>query len=144
MYMDSIFNWEVTLLEPNDYWKDVPSELIHLYHFYNAPIQSDASHKSNPLTMIKSLANLDDFVAFKLDVDTPAVEIPIALQILADPEASSLIDEFFFELHFQSVLLEGCWGKLPDYESGLRLNLVTALSTFQKFRTLGIRAHFWP
>ena len=144
MYMDSIFNWEVTLLEPNNYWKDVPSEMIHLYHFYNIPIQSNVSDKSNPLTMIKALANLDDFVAFKLDVDTPAVEIPIALQILSDPEASSLIDEFFFELHFQSVLLEECWLEIPDYQSGLRLDLVTALDTFLKFRTLGIRAHFWP
>jgi hypothetical protein len=38
----------------------------------------------------------DDFVAFKLDIDTPEVEIPVALEILKDSHSTGLIDEVFF------------------------------------------------
>jgi hypothetical protein len=40
-------------------------------------------------------------VAFKLDIDHPDMEMPIALMLRDNPEAFSLVDEFFFELHFR-------------------------------------------
>jgi hypothetical protein len=44
-------------------------------------------------------------VSFKLDIDTPQVEIPIALELLRNDEVGGLIDEFFFELHFRFFTL---------------------------------------
>ena len=43
----------------------------------------------------------DDFVSFKLDIDHPDTEIPIALSLLQDPNLAAMVDEFFFELHFR-------------------------------------------
>ena len=85
-------------------------------------------------------------MSFKLDVDTPSVEIPIALEILNDPEIHPLIDEFFFELHFRCEVLMDCgWGrKIPEEWDGLKLDRPSALKLFRDLRMKGIRAHFWP
>lgn len=145
--MNSIHAWEVSLLEPISFWKEVPPTLNYLYHFYNVPISSNITDNDSPLRLIKKMATVDDFVAFKLDVDTPSVEIPIALQIVSDPHLAALIDEFFFELHFQCELISGisgCWGVIPDQVEGLQLDRHSAMQLFLKYRQLGIRSHFWP
>ena len=71
--MDVMYGWEVTLLEPTSFWDGVPDEISQSYHFYNVPISSNITASSNPLRIIKDIATLDDFVSFKLDVDTPTV-----------------------------------------------------------------------
>ena len=88
----------------------------------------------------------EDFVIFKLDVDTSEVEIPIALDILNDPEMHSLIDEFFFELHFRCEVLMTCgWGKdVLEESNGLQLDRPSTLKFFRDLRKTGIRAHIWP
>jgi hypothetical protein len=144
MYMDHLYGWEVTLLEPVDFWDGIPEEISQSYHFYNIPITSNITSKDNPLRIIKDIATKDDFVSFKLDIDAPAVEIPIALSILANPDIAELIDEFFFELHFNCPMLKGCWGSVPESVAGLKLDRVNAMQLFQKIRHMGIRAHFWP
>jgi hypothetical protein len=146
MYMDSIHAWEVTLLEPNNFWKEVPPSINYKYHFYNIPISSNITDKESPLRIIKAIATIDDFVAFKLDIDTPLVEIPIALEIASNPKIANLIDEFFFELHFQCELMctRHCWGNVPDFVAGLRLDRYNAMKLFISYRNLGIRSHFWP
>jgi hypothetical protein len=55
---------------------------------------------------------IGDFVSFKLDIDHSDTEMPIALNMLKDKSLSSLVDEFFFELHFQCDVMTSCgWGK---------------------------------
>lgn len=144
MYMDTLYGWEVTLLEPNNFWDIIPDEISQSYHFYNIPISSNVTHKNNPLRIIRDIATVDDFVSFKLDVDTPYVEIPLALQIANDPSMAALIDEFFIEIHFDCPLLRGCWGTVPKSIDGFTLDRVSAMKILQKFRTMGIRSHFWP
>ena len=91
----------MTLLEPTDYWSRVPQKWKPYWHFHNIPISSEKNHPDNPLSIIKKIATVDDFVSFKLDIDTPSVEMPLAMDLLKDQSLSSLIDEFFFELHFR-------------------------------------------
>ncbi len=88
----------------------------------------------------------DDFIAFKLDIDTPEIEIPIVLELLSNDHLSKLIDDFFFELHFRCELLMYCgWGNnIPDEYYGLTLNRHHALQLFLQLRQNGIRAHIWP
>lgn len=93
--------WEMTLLEPNDYWRRVPPQWKPFWHFYNVPIHYDIGHPDSPIRYLQQLATPADFVAFKLDIDHPAMEMPLALSLLSDDKVTSLIDEFFFELHFQ-------------------------------------------
>ena len=142
--MDVMYGWEVSLLEPTSFWDGVPDEISQSYHFYNIPITTNITTKSNPLRIIKDIATLDDFVSFKLDIDTPTVEIPIALDILANPDIAELIDEFFFELHFNCPLMKGCWGTIPESVAGLKVECITAMKLFQKYRLMGIRSHFLP
>lgn len=108
----------------------------------------------SPLRMIKETATPSDFVSFKLDIDTPDIEIPIALTILQDSELTDLIDEFFFELHFHCEVMMSCaWGDLLQNRTaeeveqglyGLKLDRYSAMEFFQNFRKAGVRSHFWP
>jgi hypothetical protein len=96
-----VYGWEMTLLEPNDYWSRVPSQWKPYWHFHNIPIESNLKHPDSPIRYIQQLSTSQDFVAFKLDIDHPDMEMPIALSLLSDPSLALLIDEFFFELHFR-------------------------------------------
>jgi hypothetical protein len=142
MYMDSIHAWEVTLLEPNSFWKEVPLNLDYKYYFHNIPISSNSTDKESPLRIIKTMAIIDDFVA----LDSLFLEIPIALEIASNPKIANLIDEFFFLLHFQCELMctPHCWGNVPDSAAGLRLDRHNAIKLFISYRNVGIRSHFWP
>ena len=93
---DEIYGWEATLLEPSAFWREVPPALRAKYHFYDTYMEANVTNGNSPLRMIKQIARQNDFVAFKLDIDTPKVEIPTALEILNNPELTTLIDEFFF------------------------------------------------
>jgi hypothetical protein len=117
-----------------------------LYHFFNAPISPEPNSIHSPTRLIKQLTTPDDFVTFKLDVDTPAVEIPIVLEILRNPDIHHLLDEFFFELHFRCEVLMDCgWGfGMPETFEGLGLDRPSALKLFRDLRKVGIRSHFWP
>mmetsp|Transcript_16336 Transcript_16336/g.15657 ORF Transcript_16336/g.15657 Transcript_16336/m.15657 type:complete len:405 (+) Transcript_16336:152-1366(+) len=144
MYMDSIYAWEVSLLEPTSFWKEVPPSINYRYHFYNIPMSSNSTNKDSPLQIIKAISTIEDFVAFKLDIDHPLTEIPVALEIASDPKLAKLIDEFYFELHFQCELIKGCWGNVEDFVAGFRMDRYNAMKLFITYRKLGIRSHFWP
>ena len=143
---DQIYGWEYTLLEPNDFWKRVPDVLKPIYHFFNVPISAGADDPNSPLRFLKEIATEKDFVAFKLDIDTPEVEIPLALKLAQDVELGKLVDEFFFELHFRSELLMPCgWDDaMPETFHNLTLDRPNALQLFSTLRSHGMRAHFWP
>jgi len=92
--------------------------------------------------------------------------MPIALSLLSDPSLAALVDEFFFELHFQCEVMTSCgWGKrVPPQSHGLVLDRPHVLQVryarrpcrspphfpplhsqfFIDLRTKGIRAHIWP
>ena len=143
---DQNYGYEYTLLEPEDFWRRVPPRVIPTYHFFNAPVPANTTDPLSPLKIIRDVATVDDFVSFKLDIDTPSVEIPLALELLRNPHVSKLVDEFFFELHFRCEIMKRCgWkDKMPEEYMGLQLDRLHAMLYFQELRKLGIRAHIWP
>lgn len=145
--IDEIFGFEYSLLEPGPFWDMVPDKYFPRYHFYNIPIAFGKT-KQNPLQLIRRIAKPEDFVSFKLDVDTADVEIPIALKLLNSPSLLELVDEFFFELHFRCDYMNRCgWdyrGKPPEKLAGLVLDRPHAFDFFQSLRKRGVRAHVWP
>jgi len=162
---DQVYGWEMTLLEPQDYWSRVPKKWIPNWHFYNTPISAEEEDSASPMRIIKSIAQKDDFVAFKLDIDAPIVEMPIARQLMNDASFSDLVDEFFFELHYRCEIMTSCgWGKrVPERaesvnyhaywnkkdatlasERGMLLERATVSQFFIDLRKKGIRAHIWP
>ena len=138
--------WEKSLLEPDNFWEQVPLKIRSRYHFYNTAMSSNVSHGNSVLRIIEEIATENDFVSFKLDIDSPEHEIPSALHLLRNTKLHSLVDEFFFELHFRCEVYMYCgWGwQLPDEQYGLKLNRLSALELFQNLRFVGIRSHFWP
>jgi hypothetical protein len=133
-------------LEPILFWEKVPLPLKAIYQFFNAPITSDPKGGQSPTRMIKQLAKVEDFVAYKLDIDHPETELPIVLDFLNDPSLMQLVDEFFFELHYRCEVMRYCgWDyKMPKKHLGIELNSQSALNIFTKLRQNGVRAHFWP
>ena len=143
---DQLYGWEYTLLEPNKFWQCVPYAVKPIYHFFNVPITSNVHDPHSPLRHIQSIAREEDFVSFKLDVDTSSVEIPLVLQLVASSELLKLVDEFFFELHFRCEIMKKCgWGdSMPESVDWLKLDRVNTLSLFADMRRKGVRAHIWP
>lgn len=138
-----IYGWEAGSLSQNEFWKEVPLSIKPYYSFYNVPVRVNEKVDS-PFEIIKRVANENDFVSFKLDIDTPSVEIPLVQTILSDKSLSNLIDEFFFELHFKCEIMTRCsWVKIPNKQNGMNLNRLSAMELFLKLRDLGLRAHFW-
>ena len=143
---DQVFGWEYTLLEPRHYWSRVPEKWKPFWHFYNVPISGNQSEPNSVVNFIKTVAKPEDFVSFKLDIDNPSVEMPIAMDILNDGTVTELIDEFFFELHYRCDIMMYCgWGnRIPEQLHGLKLDRPRVLEFFQDLRKKGIRAHIWP
>lgn len=143
---DRVMGWEMTYLEPRDYWSRVPANWKPYWTFFNVPISPDPKHPDSPVRLLKSIATPADFVSFKLDIDHPDTEMPIALSLLSDPVLAEIVDEFFFELHFQCDVMTSCgWGKrVPPTSHGLILDRPHVLQFFLDVRKKGIRAHIWP
>lgn len=140
--LDNFLAWEYTLLDPKVYWKAVPEIWKPIWRFFNVPISIGST--DNPLHFIKSLATVDDFVAFKLDVDNHDIEIPMALFLSQNAELLSLIDEFFFELHYHCEFECGCSLTIPKEMHGMKLTIPHVLDFFKSLRENGVRSHFWP
>lgn len=132
------------MLEPQDFWSMVPQKLVAMYHFFNAPISSNIKDRHSPSRIIKQIAREDDFVSYKLDVDTSNVELPIVQEMLDDAQLISLIDEFFFEFHIHCEVMKYCgWDTKEDW-NGMKLNVESSMKMFSELRHKGLRAHFWP
>jgi len=139
---DAVYAWEMTLLDPRSYWALVPPKWKPFIHFSNVPISEDHHHPDSPLRFIDSVAE-HDFVSFKLDIDHPSTEIPIAMEIATS--ASDLVDEFFFEFHFHCEVLQHCgWGHVPKEHLGVKLDRLSIFNFFLDLRRKGVRSHIWP
>ena len=144
---DAVFAWELTPLMPTKYWEAIPAHFKPYWHFYNSPVKSSKNHPDSPFTYIRQISSEADFVSLKLDIDSPSTEIPLFEQLVSDKDGVfSLVDEFFFELHYRCEVMGPCgWGdKIPQKYGSLELDRVHALQAFSTLREKGIRAHFWP
>ena len=112
----------------------------------NIPASLERNVSGSVLRAIKQVARQQDFVSFKLDIDTPSIEMSIFLDILQRDEYAKYIDEFFFELHFRCEAMMLCaWGEnIPEEIDGFKMERSNVLKAFQKLRYKGIRSHFWP
>ena len=144
---DAVFGWELNKrISATQWWGDAGPEIRNKVRFYEVPVMEGELHeamqgKRNPnsfLQMLKYVAKPEDFVAVKLDIDTPAIEQTIVSVLTHRPDLASLIDEMFFEYHFYFDGLDFGWGG-----KNIKGDVDTALGTMHRLRALGIRAHFW-
>jgi hypothetical protein len=55
---DQVFAWEMTLLDPRDYWNRVPANWKPYWHFYNVPISSNPGDSDSPIRHIKNMGTI--------------------------------------------------------------------------------------
>ncbi|CAF1122392.1 unnamed protein product [Rotaria sordida] len=132
---DRIIAYEHFPLNSKTVWNQLPDDVFSVYTLIN--VGCAASGKFNPWIMLKAMAKPHDHVVIKLDIDTPAIEIPLINQLLNDSTINSLVDELFFEHHITVREMRPYWGSPPG-------TLRDSYVLFTKLRQLGIRMHSWP
>jgi hypothetical protein len=158
-----LYAWEAKVLPTEQVFEQIPCAVQSNYHWHNVPCTHNVS-ANNIVGMIKQLCKPEDYgelylcaslsititistclrayvcalaVVFKLDIDTPSVEMPIMHQLLADPEAIALIDEMFFEYHVFDKYMQHQWGPVVSGDSQ------SAFALFSELRAKGLRIHSW-
>jgi len=140
---DRIIGWEARKTDPKIQWGDIPADIKRKTSWFNIPVSATVGHADNPLTFIKALTKPEDFVVFKLDIDTPEVEVPLVQQLMNDTELHTLIDEFYFEHHVKGSPMQWHgWGDLRRSETPLN-DIQDSYELFYYLRKKGIRAHSW-
>jgi hypothetical protein len=135
---DHIYAFEVVEKKPTAVYERVPDEFLASYHWINVGVNPTPGHRFNPLSSILKKFTKDDFVVVKLDVDTASVEIPLAKQVLEDPELNDIIDQFYFEHHVHLGELA------PNWRHTMQGTVEESLKLFSALREKGVAAHFWP
>ena len=134
---DEMFCWEANGRQ-KDLIREYPFDILVKTHYFAVPVSARKDSFHNILNWIQRLAKVEDFVVFKLDIDTPEVESAMAEQLL-DPKNARLVDEFFFEDHVsKSPMEDHGWTHEAKHH-----DLAKSIVYFQKLRRLGIRAHSW-
>lgn len=134
-----IYGWEANPTRSQGFFDGMPIEVLSRFHFYSRAANNAPGSPDNPLEVLRLVAEPSDFVVFKLDVDTPALEKRIIIDILLDPRYSCLIDELYFEHHNSVRAMKKWWGR-----DGVDGSLHDSIALFQELRRAGIRAHSWP
>ena len=127
-------------LPEGEWWGDLPAairEKVRFYHDFVGEGDDGAPRPPNSFLGVLAAAKPDDFVAVKVDIDTPAAELAIVQALAEDPQLASLVDELYFEYHFYFDGLDFGW---RDHVSG---DVDTAIGLMHRLRALGVRAHFW-
>ncbi|KAI9018209.1 hypothetical protein DFJ74DRAFT_209920 [Hyaloraphidium curvatum] len=177
MEISSMAMWEAKEHRPERVFKDVPAELLGGYQYFNVPVArmpvpaawADADGKEyNAIAALRGRVghlhrmlgskpspgdrrgvsgSPDVYVVFKLDIDTPTVENPLAARLLellpggnASRNGQLEVHEFFFEHHsdiYEVIGPEWCKPRENCPTLGDSYALFTA------FRERGVRAHAW-
>eukprot|EP00322_Chrysochromulina_rotalis_P028850 CAMPEP_0115872494 /NCGR_PEP_ID=MMETSP0287-20121206/23455_1 /TAXON_ID=412157 /ORGANISM="Chrysochromulina rotalis, Strain UIO044" /LENGTH=325 /DNA_ID=CAMNT_0003327417 /DNA_START=93 /DNA_END=1070 /DNA_ORIENTATION=+ len=154
-----IFAWEAKQHSDTDIQRGVPRVLrpphMQVYRtppevgccsedkfsYFNLPVSAELGARTNPLSWVQAVAGREDYVVFKLDIDTPKIERQIVDQILGDPEVANLIDEMYWEHTVsRAPKITRNW---PTGMSAPQETLEESYDLFTRLRRAGIRAHPW-
>lgn len=117
-------------------WGSLPDDIVPFYTLINLGVSLEG--KLNPWNILKILADPQDFVIIKIDIDTPTIENKLLDMLLEDPILLELVDEIFYEHHVDIPEMWSSWGRIKN------LTLVDTYQIFTKLRESGIRMHSWP
>jgi len=138
MTIAGIWAWEVTTLDTNLVFSQIPTCLAPVYHWYNVPVTPERSGSSNIWRHVEAMATPEDFVVVKIDIDNAPIETLLLQQLASTKSLQLLVDEMFFEHHVNFQPICNNWGVCQDsttYKSSLEL--------FTNLRKAGIRIHSW-
>ena len=140
---DHIYGWEAETIDPLEQWNSVPPEIMRKTSWYNIAASSEKENPNNPWTFVREIAKAEDFVAVKIDIDTPEIEIELVSQLLEDPILLNLVDELYFEHHVHgSPMQYQGWGDLRN-QNVSHPGVEDSYKIFKTLRERGVRAHSW-
>jgi hypothetical protein len=134
---DHIYAYELTPQDAGAVYKMVPANQQAAYHWINAGVDSHPGARLNPFTLLLRTYTADDVIVVKLDVDTASTELPLAQQLLSDPQLVSLVDHFYFEHHVHLEELARYW------TLSMQGSVHDSLQLFHQLRQRGVAAHYW-
>ena len=141
--LDQLYGWEMTSHNPREWWRDVPASARPRVSFYNVPIEEDFHSAASFSSFLRASAQPDDFVSVKVDIDYVQAELPIVMGIARRPELTALVDELFFEYHFNFDELDFGWRSQTGARNHVNDTVDDALSLMSELRRAGVRSHFW-
>lgn len=136
---DEIWAWDVRQFDPTMFWNNVPESIYSKIHLINVGVGDNVTHVGHPFQIIKSIFQKGDYVALKLDIDSPGFEQVLADHVLQDEELHDKIADFYYEKHF------GAPG-FPHHgiaAHGSPQDMSSVMEFFTALRKRGIRAHYW-
>jgi len=137
-HFDHIYAFEVAAFDAKDVYKNIlPDEYMANYHWINTGVEAGKEDKMNPLHSILRKFKEDDFIIIKLDIDTPAIELPLATQLLEDESLHPLVDLFYFEHHVFMAEMAKWWTR------SMAGSIKDTMDLFHGLRQKGVSAHFW-
>ncbi|KAL4542533.1 hypothetical protein Ndes2526B_g04003 [Nannochloris sp. 'desiccata'] len=135
---DEVWGWEKRELDPQSFWRYVPSSIYSKLHFMNVAVDLNFDER-HPLEVIRNLYKDGDYVALKLAIDSPGFEEIIADRILDDPEILKILGDFYYEMHFGAPYFP--YHNIPSNDS--IYNMENVMAFFVQLRDKGLRAHYW-
>jgi hypothetical protein len=136
---DHIECWEGTT-RPETFYSTVPESYKARTH-YNQQYIASSPNKAEPFVpaVIRSMTKKEDYVLFKLDIDSGDVERGTVEYLLSHSEDLAYIDEFLWEHHVEgNYLMKHAWKNSTD-----DMSMYDSYTYFLRLRQLGIRAHSW-
>lgn len=135
---DRLIAWEEKSMNVSKAAEGLPQWLRSGFEFYNHGINVHSMSPHNPINFIKKHCKKNDFVVFKLDINSKESETDLITQLFTDRKAMELIDDFYYEEHFYNMaMLKDGWLR---YRSTLEDYYVLAVAQ----RERGMRMHYWP
>lgn len=139
---DHVYAYEMTTTE-KEFYETVPDhDTRKKVHYKQCAVSSDPDIDTEEQPFLPKLikrvaSSKDDYVLFKLDIDSPEVEARNIDFILQDDD--NVIDELAWEHHVDgNYLMLGQWGNITTH-----MSLLESYQYFLKLRQKGIRAHSW-
>jgi hypothetical protein len=108
------------------FYESIPNQYRSMVHYQQGYVRSSPGGEGGPFLPheIQKLTQKDDYVLFKLDIDSPGVEEGnIDYLLSGESDILEYVDDFFYEFHSEEL------SKWYD--------------VFLKMRIAGVRAHSW-
>lgn len=136
---DQIWGWDSKHFEPTEFWRNVPKTMHSKFHLINTKVDHDITSSSHPYQIIKRIYRKGDYIALKLDIDSPGYEQILADQLLHDDALADMVADFFYEKHFGAPHFPH--HAIPPDDPVH--NMASVMQFFSDLRAKGIRAHYW-
>jgi len=136
---DRVEGWECTVPEA-EFYKTVPADWKNKTFYHQQCVSTSPATEPFLPHVIRSRAKREDYVLFKLDIDSKLVETAIVDHLLSDDNDDlSYIDEFVWEHHVDNYLMASAWRSSRD----MTKTIADSYKYFLKLRRKGVRAHSW-